>query len=252
MDAFTEILLGPMYWLPPLFLAPFIGSLMGLLVVRLPAGRPVVLARSSCDHCGHVLAPRDMVPLLSFVLLQGRCRYCNGPIGLMPPGAELAALGIAAWALLAVPPEAVWPTCLFGWVLLTASWIDLRTMLLPDVLTLPLLLAGLGVTALTDIGSVPEHALAAVVSYGALFTIAGVYRRLRGHDGMGLGDAKLYAALGAWLGLNDLPAVLLIASCLGLLAAGAAMAFGRRVTALTAIPFGPFLALSGWLIWLYA
>jgi leader peptidase (prepilin peptidase) / N-methyltransferase len=252
VDALAEIFLGPMFWLPPLWLAPFVGSLMGVLIVRLPAGRTVLVTRSCCDHCGHVLAPRDMVPLLSFAVLRGRCRSCRSPIGWLPPAIELAALGVAAWALLAVPRAEVWVTCLFGWMLLTAAWIDLRTMLLPDALTLPLLLAGLGVTALPDAGSTLDHAAAAALGYGALFGIARLYRWLRGREGMGMGDAKLFAALGAWLGLADLPAVLLVASCLGLVAAGGAAIAGRRMTAATAIPFGPFLALAGWLVWLYA
>ncbi len=172
-------------------------------------------------------------------------------IGLFPPAVELAALAVAAWAVLAVPTAAVWLSCLLGWTLLTASWIDARTMLLPDVLTLPLLLAGLGATAWLDPDSLPDHALAAALGYGVLFAIARGYRWLRGRDGMGLGDAKLLGALGAWLGLSDLPAVVFVAASLGLAAAGILALRGRRITGVTAIPFGPCLALSGWLVWLY-
>jgi leader peptidase (prepilin peptidase)/N-methyltransferase len=89
------------------------------------------------------------------------------------------------------------------------------------------------------------------MGYGLFFAIAWVYRRLRGRDGLGLGDAKLLAALAAWVGLNDLPLILLLASCLGLAAAGIGALAGKRMTAATAIPFGPFLAAAGWLLWLY-
>jgi leader peptidase (prepilin peptidase)/N-methyltransferase len=252
VDALYEMILGPVFWLPPLFMAPFVGGLLGVLILRLPAGRPVGMTRSRCDHCGHVLALRNMIPLVSFALLRGRCRYCGGTIGWFAPAVELAALGVAVWALLAVPRTDVWLTCLFGWTLLTLGWIDLRTTKLPDVLTLPLLVTGLAATAVSDFDALLDHVAAAALGFGALFGIARAYRWLRGRDGMGLGDAKLFAALGAWLGLRDLPAVLLVAFCLALMAAIIASVGGGRMKAVAAIPFGAFLALAGWLIWLYA
>jgi len=165
---------------------------------------------------------------------------------------ELAALAVAGWAATMAAGNEIWLACLLGWALLTAAWIDIRTMILPDALTLPLLAAGLIVTAVTDPDSLTDHAVAAALGYLLLFATARAYRVLRGRDGLGLGDAKLLAALGAWIGLSNLPVVLLLASCLGLAAAGAGLLFGKRVTAATAIPFGPFLALAGWLAWLYA
>lgn len=251
MDALTDPALFPLFWLPPLLVAPFIGSFLGVLIQRLPEQRPVGLARSRCDHCGHTLAARDLIPLLSFVLLRGRCRYCHEPIGWLAPGVELAALAVAGWAVLAVPPSDVWLACLLGWGLLALAWIDLRTMLLPDALTLPLLLIGLVLAALSGLDVLLDHTVAAVLGFGVLFGIARGYRWLRGQDGMGLGDAKLFASLGAWTGLDGLAPVLLAAACLGLLGALLATLAGRRMTATTAIPFGPFLALSGWLVWLY-
>nr|WP_294523094.1 A24 family peptidase [uncultured Rhodopila sp.] len=235
----------------PLLAAPFIGSFLGVLILRLPAGRPVAVERSACDHCGHRLGVRDLIPLLSYGLSGGRCRYCGHAIGSFVVAIELAAVGVAAWAATAAAGLALWFGCLLGWTLLAAAWIDVRSMILPDVLTLPLLLAGLAVTAVSSPDDVTDHALAAALGYLLLFGTAWIYRRLRGRDGLGLGDAKLLAALGAWLGLSGLPLVLVLASCLGLAAAGVAMAFGKRVGAGTAIPFGPFLAVAGWLLWLY-
>ena len=164
---------------------------------------------------------------------------------------ELAALSFAVWAVIAVD-DAPWVACLFGWALLTLAWIDLRTMILPDVLTLPLLALGLAETWLAAPDSLADHGSAAVLGYLTLAAVAWVYRRFRGRDGLGMGDAKLLAAIGAWLGLSLLPLVLLLAACAGLAAAGAAALAGRRMTAATAIPFGPFLALAGWLLFLYA
>ena len=252
MESLTTLLSDPPAWVLPVLLAPFIGSFLGVLIIRLPDERPIALARSVCDHCGHALAPRDLVPIVSYALRRGRCRDCGARIGPFALAIELAAVAVALWAATAVTGNAIWLSCLLGWTLLSAAWIDLRCMILPDVLTLPLLAAGLVVTAFTDPDDLPDHALAAAAGYALLFAVAWSYRRLRGRDGLGLGDAKLLAALGAWLGLADLPIVLLAASCLGLLAAGAASLAGRRVTAATAIPFGPFLAAAGWLAWLYA
>ncbi len=245
-----DALMNGIPW-PPLLVAPFIGSFLGVLIQRLPEGRAVVMGRSACDHCGHSLGPRDLVPLLSHALSGGRCRYCHTAIGLFPLAIELAALAVAVWAAIMVTDAALlWATCLLGWTLLTLAWIDVRTMTLPDVLTLPLLIAGLIMTWFLESDAVLDHALGAVSGYLSLTAVAWGYRWLRGRDGLGRGDARLLAAAGAWLGLSLLPFVVLLAACLGLLAAGIAMLAGRRVTAATAIPFGPFLAFATWLAWL--
>jgi len=251
MEYMTEFVAGRFAWVPPLLAAPFIGSFLGVLIQRLPEGRPIGLARSQCDSCGHTLAAVDLVPYLSFAALRGRCRTCGAAIGWFAPAVELAALGVAAWTALAVPPAGVWLSCLLGWTLLACAWTDLRTMLLPDLLTLPLLVLGLGATAVLDMDALLDHVLATALGYLSLFALAAGYRRLRGRDGLGLGDAKLLAALGAWLGLEALPVALLMAACLGLLAALVARLAGYTVTARTRLPFGPFLALAGWLAWLY-
>jgi leader peptidase (prepilin peptidase)/N-methyltransferase len=242
----------PIYWLPPVVVAPFIGSFLGTLILRLPQGRPVAWARSACDHCGHTLGPLEMIPLVSYAMSRGRCRHCGEPIGRFHPAVEAAALAITLWAVIASPDGMIWWSCVFGWTLLTLSWIDIRTMLLPDVLTLPLIVVGLGMTFALDPEALLDHCAAAIVGYAFLHFIAWAWRRFRGMDGLGLGDAKLLAALGAWLGLTALPSVLFLAACLGLAAAGIAALAGRTVTRTTAIPFGPFLALAGWLAWLYS
>ena len=238
--------------MPPLLVSPFIGSLMGVLILRLPEGRPVAAARSACDHCGHRLRARDLVPLASYLRSRGRCRYCNAKIAPFHLAVELAALAVSIWAIATVATDDLWPTCLLGWTLLTLAWIDIRVMLLPDVLTLPLLVAGLVVTEVRDPGSLAGNVVAAVIGYSGLAAIAWAYRRLRGRDGLGMGDAKLLGAIGAWLGLGLLPFTLLLAACLGLLAAGGAMLAGMRVSATTRIPFGGCLALAAWLMWIYS
>ncbi|HVC59326.1 MAG TPA: prepilin peptidase [Acetobacteraceae bacterium] len=236
----------------PLLIAPFAGSFLGVLIVRLPEQRPVVLARSACAACGTPLGPLDLVPLASFALQRGRCRYCGEPIGWFHPAVELAALGVSVCAVLACrTPQQVWAGCLLGWMLLALGWIDALWLLLPDALTLPLLLAGLGVAIVTAPDTVFWHALGAASGYLGLRAVAATYRLLRGREGMGAGDAKLLAAAGAWLGIGALPWVVLLAALAGLAVAGVAAIAGRPVHATTALPFGAFLAVSFWLVWLY-
>jgi leader peptidase (prepilin peptidase)/N-methyltransferase len=163
---------------------------------------------------------------------------------------ELAAVGVAIVATLADPdPVRVWVACGLGWTLLALAWIDWTDFLLPDVLTLPLLLAGLVLTLVWDPDALTDHCLAAVLAYLSFRGIAVAYRRLRGRDGLGGGDAKLIAAAGAWCGLAALPLVVLGSALIGLLAAlGLALA-GQSVTSTTRIPFGPCVALAFWLVW---
>jgi leader peptidase (prepilin peptidase)/N-methyltransferase len=138
------------------------------------------------------------------------------------------------------------PGCLLGWTLLVLAAIDVKHLLLPDVLTLPLLAAGLLWQGARG-RDLPVEALAgAALGGGLLWAVAAGYRRLRGQAGLGLGDAKLLAAAGAWTGWQGLPAVLLGASLSGLLLA----ALQRRLRSQQALAFGPHLALAGWAVWL--
>lgn len=237
-----------MGWAWPLLVAPFVGSLLGVLIRRLPTGRPVALARSCCEACGATLGVLDLVPLLSFLVLRGRCRHCGAPIASFHWHVELAAVGVPLSALAAgLDGHVLWAACGAGWVLLALAWIDSDWMLLPDALTLPLLLAGLGATWWLE-GDVADHAVAAGLGWAALWLVAAAYRRFRGRDGLGEGDAKLLGALGAWVGLAGLADVLLGAALAGLCWAGLLRLRGRAMTATTALPFGPFLALAGWAV----
>jgi leader peptidase (prepilin peptidase)/N-methyltransferase len=235
-------------WLLPLILSPFIGSFAGLLIRRLPAGQPVALARSRCEACGHALSPWELVPLVSFVMLGARCRWCASFAHL---AVGLAFLAIAAWAVLVeVDTQLVWLNCLLGWTLLTLSWIDCELVLLPDALTLPLVLGGLGVTLLHDATATTEHAAAAAAGYVAFRAVEIGYRRLRGRDGLGQRDAKLMAAAGAWLGLAPLPTVVFAAALFGLTIAAGLRIAGHLMHRGSAIPFGPALCAAIWVAWL--
>ena len=238
-------------WWMPVVAAPFVGSTLGVVVRRLPAGRPVAWSRSACEACGHTLGPLELVPILSYLALRGRCRECGSFIAPMHLAIELAAVAVAISAAAVDAGNAVWAGCALGWTLLALAWIDASTFWLPDALTLPLLLAGLAATWWLQPWALADHALAAAIAYTLFRLVAWSYRRLRGRDGLGEGDAKLFAAGGAWLGLAGLPPVLIGAALVGLLWAGLSALRGRRQTATTALPFGPCLAAAIWLAWLY-
>jgi leader peptidase (prepilin peptidase)/N-methyltransferase len=232
-------------------MAPFVGSFIGVLITRLPVGARVVLARSSCPSCDHALGLRDLVPLLSWAFLRGRCRHCGAAIGAFYPTIELAAVFIAAWAALVLPGALVFAGCLLGWTLLALGVIDWRHEILPDSLTLPLIAAGLGVAYWLDPATLRDHAIGAVAGFGAFFIIRLAYRRVRGREGLGMGDAKLLAAGGAWVSWPGLPGIVLWAAVAGLAVALIRACIGGRVTAADRIPFGPYLCGGIWLVWLY-
>jgi leader peptidase (prepilin peptidase)/N-methyltransferase len=242
--------LGPP-WLLPLVAAPAVGSFLGLLVLRLPAGGTIALGRSACVSCGRRLAAIDLIPLVSWAALRGRCRHCGRALGWFYPGIEAGALAIAAWAALALPAGLVWTGCLLGWWLAALAAIDARTLHLPDILTLPLIPAGLAATWLLAPGEAIHHAAGAAAGYGALAAIGLAYRRARGRDGIGGGDAKLAAAAGAWVGWTGLPGVILLAALSGLALGLPAALKGRALDPAKAIPFGPHLALGTWVTWVH-
>jgi leader peptidase (prepilin peptidase) / N-methyltransferase len=233
-------------------IAPFIGSFLGVLVRRLPEGRPPFWARSRCDACGGVLAVRDLVPLWSWMAARGRCRLCGQKLGWFYPGIELAATLVALLALVADDGPLTWLDCLFGWWLLALGWTDLRSWLLPDALTLPLVLAGFGMTAWIAPQRLAVSVLGAALGYLGLRLVGWAYRVLRGGEGIGEGDAKLLAASGAWLGVAALPRVILVAASSALVAAIGMRFCGARLGPRSPLPFGPFLALATWLMWLFA
>jgi leader peptidase (prepilin peptidase)/N-methyltransferase len=236
----------------PLLFAPIVGSFLGVLVRRVPAGRPVALARSACEACGHALAARDLVPLGSYAWLRGRCRYCGAPIGAFHLAIEFAALAVAASAVVVeTDPARVWVDCGLGWSLLALAWIDWRHMLLPDALTLPLLLGGLLATAWLDPDQAYAHAAGAALGYLSLRLLGSAYRRLRGREGVGAGDAKLLGAAGAWVGWEALPSVILLSALLGLAAALALHLRGAKLERTTKLPYGPCLALAVWSVRLF-
>jgi leader peptidase (prepilin peptidase)/N-methyltransferase len=238
-------------WLWPVLASPFIGSFLGVLVVRLPEGRPVAGGRSACDHCGHTLGPLDLVPIASWLALCGHCRHCGAKIGPLPLVIELGAVLVAAWAAGVSDGVALWAGCILGWALLTLAAIDFRDGFLPDVLTLPLIVLGLAATYFLAPWQMLDSAIGAVAGFAIFAGIRWLYRRLRGREGLGLGDAKLLAASGAWVAWDGLPSVVLIGAAAGLAVALIMHLRGEQLTLNQRLAFGPALCLGTWLVWLY-
>jgi leader peptidase (prepilin peptidase)/N-methyltransferase len=237
-------------WLWPVLAAPFIGSFIALLAIRLPEGEKVLWGRSRCRSCGQALGALDLVPVASWVLARGRCRHCAAPVSSFYPGVELGALAVALWAALALPVEQLWASCLLGWGLLALAIIDARDFWLPDRITLPLVAFGLIVAAILDRTGLADHVIGAAAGFACFAAIAFIYRRLRGRDGLGRGDAKLMAVAGAWVAWEGLASVVLIAAVASL----AWLLLARRREPLrsdSTLPFGPGLCLGIWLVWLY-
>ena len=235
-----------------LVVAPIVGSFLGVLIRRLPTDEPVVLDRSRCETCRKRLAARDLIPVVSYLMLRGRCRRCGAAIAPFHLAVELAALAVAVIAAATLSdPATLCCGCALGWTLLALAWIDWETFILPDVLTLPLVLAGLAATFCLEPETLTDHAAAAAISYLLFRGIAWVYRRVRHRDGLGQGDAKLMAAAGAWVGVTALSGVLLGGALLTLAAALMdALRRGEGLRATTRLPFGPGLCAALWIVWL--
>jgi leader peptidase (prepilin peptidase)/N-methyltransferase len=215
---------------------------------------PYNLARpgSHCPACGHALAWRDNIPLLSYLLLRGRCRSCRSPIGWRYPVVELltaALFAACAWRWGLGASALVWAA--FAATLLALACIDADTQLLPDALTLPLLWGGLiSAAAGWSQTAVTDALWGAVAGYGVLWLLQQGFGLATGKQGIGQGDFKLLAALGAWLGWQALLPLLLLAS-LGGAAIGLGLRWSGRLGAGQPLAFGPYLAMAGAaLMWL--
>jgi leader peptidase (prepilin peptidase)/N-methyltransferase len=226
-----------------------IGSFIGLLTLRLPSGAPVAWSRSRCSACYRTLSATDLVPLLSFALLRGQCRTCASSIDRRYPLVELAGLAIGICSALVFRDEQAFAAAVLGWWLLLLGLLDLEHFWLPDRLTYPLAVLGLGSAAYLGQPAPGAAAIGACAGFLVFAAIASAYRRLRGREGLGGGDSKLFAAAGAWVGWAALPLVLLVAAAGGLVAA--LLLHSRKPDMLVQrLPFGVFLAPAIWTVYL--
>ena len=207
--------------------------------------------RSQCPSCGHLIRAVENIPLFSYLRQRGRCAHCGAGIGVQYPLVEAASgilAGVIAWELGFGWPAAA--ALVFTWMLLAASVIDFRTQLLPDNLTLPLLWLGLLAALFGLFADLPSAVIGAMAGYLSLWSVYQIFRLLTGKEGMGHGDFKLLAALGAWTGWQYLVTIIILSSLVGAICGLALMAFQGRDRRIP-MPFGPFLAAAGWIALLW-
>ena len=215
----------------------------------LPPG--IVREPSHCPQCKHRLAASDNIPLFSWLLLRGRCRYCKAAISIQYPLVELLSGLLSAVIVWKFGPTWVALAGLvFTWTLIALAGIDFRTQLLPDQLTFPLLWLGLLMSLLPMFVAAPWAIIGAAAGYLSLWSVYWLFKLLTGKEGMGYGDFKLLAALGAWMGPVSLLPIILLSSLIGALIGGTLIALRRHQRELP-MPFGPFIAAAGW-VWLVA
>ncbi len=213
-----------------------------------PAPPGIVRQASHCPRCKHPLAAYDNIPLLSWLLLRGRCRHCKAPISIQYPLVELLSGVLSAVVVWKFGPTwAALAALFFTWVLIAAAGIDLHTQLLPDQLTLPLLWLGLLIALIPLFVDARAAIEGAAIGYLALWCVYWAFKLLTGKEGMGYGDFKLLGALGAWMGPVALLPIVLLSSFIGAIVGVVALRM-RNQDHSTPIPFGPFLAAAGW-VW---
>ena len=251
-----------------------LGSFLNVVILRLPRrlewqwkrdsletlGEPeiydppppgIVVERSHCPHCKHELSWYENIPVFSWLALRGKCRNCKSPISIQYPLVELLTMALVLCC--------VWKFG-FGWqgfgaivftcFLVALSGIDLRTQLLPDQLTLPLMWLGL-VASIDSLYMPAKPALVgAIIGYLSLWSVCWVFKQLTGKQGMGHGDFKLLAAMGAWFGLHGILPTILLSSLVGAII-GSIWLYARGRDRATPIPFGPYLAIAGWITFLW-
>jgi leader peptidase (prepilin peptidase)/N-methyltransferase len=231
-----------MFTLAVFLLGAMVGSFLNVCIHRLPSGESIVFPASHCPRCQTAIAPYDNIPLFSYALLRGQCRHCGAPIAWRYPAVELLGglaaagavlhFGLSAHALVAFA---------FLAALIVVTFIDLDHQIIPDAISLPGI--GVGFAAALLLGEPPwlDALLGILIGGGMLWVVAEGYARLTGREGMGGGDIKLLAMIGAFVGWRGVLVSLLIASLLGSVIGIAAM-LRRGDDAKMAIPFGPFLA----------
>ena len=211
----------------------------------------LMVPRSACPHCGHQITAVENIPVISYIMIGGKCACCKAPISIRYPIVELLTAAISALL--------VWHfgsglaglgAVLFGWLLIAMTFIDADTQLLPDDLTLPLLWCGLLINLNTTFTPLTDAVIGAVAGYLSLWSIYWLFKLATGKDGMGYGDFKLLAALGAWMGWSMLPVIVLLSSAVGAVV-GISMIVFKKMGRNNPIPFGPYLAGAGLiaLIW---
>jgi leader peptidase (prepilin peptidase) / N-methyltransferase len=226
------------------------GSFIATVAIRVPRGESPLGGRSRCDSCGAAIPAADLVPVLSFVIQRGRARCCGARIDSLHPWTELAAAVTGALSALLPLPLAI-TSAAMGWQLLTLGLVDLRCFRLPNMLVAILVATGLAASITTAVPPTIDSLIGMVAGFVALAVVRLAYRALRGREGIGGGDPKLFGAIGAWLGWQPLPIALLAAALCGLAWAAISLVSGRKLAWSQRMPLGTLLALAAWPVWLW-
>ncbi|MCH1522310.1 MAG: A24 family peptidase [Arenicellales bacterium] len=243
-----------------------VGSFLNVVIARVPQQlqwqwrgkleglpKPAGVAGpvSRCPSCQQPIRWRDNLPLISFLILKGRCRSCNTAISGRYPLVEALCAGLSLVVVIVMGAQ--WTTLaalIFTWSLIALTFIDLEHFLLPDRLTLPLLAIGLGVNAVNTFTDLISALVGAIAGYGSFWIVFHGFRIVTGKEGMGHGDFKLLAALGAWMGWQMLPLIILLSAGTGAII-GITMLILQQHQRGQQVPFGPYLAGAGWLALLW-
>nr|WP_323815383.1 A24 family peptidase [Cellvibrio sp. NN19] len=211
----------------------------------------LMIPASTCPHCGHKIRAWENIPVISYLLLKGKCSSCKSGISARYPIIELATglLSVAVIYYVGINWNGL-AALAFTWSLIALTMIDIDTYLLPDDITLPLLWLGLIVNSLDGFTDLPSAVWGAIAGYLSLWSVYKLFKLLTGKEGMGYGDFKLLAALGAWMGWQMLPQIILLSSLVGAVI-GISMIVIRGRDKNIPIPFGPYLAIAGWIAFVW-
>jgi len=272
-----SLLFAPPALLGPTLLAALLGLLVGsflnVVIYRIPkmmqresdnyvaqeSGKEpphtdrfnLMVPRSACPCCGHQITAIENIPVISWLALRGKCRKCKNPIPIRYPAIELFTAIVSGLLVWTLGSGAMGMSSLvFGWLLIAMTFIDFDTQLLPDDLTYPLLWAGLIMNINATFVPLQDAVIGAAAGYLVLWAVYWLFKLATGKEGMGYGDFKLLAALGAWLGWTALPTIILLSSIVGAVVGISLIVFAKRGRD-KPIPFGPYLAAAGLITMLY-
>ena len=274
MELFYQLEQNPAFFIGAVFvLGLMVGSFLNVVIYRLPLmmerdwqaqyqeylgespaeEAPLSLAQppSRCPHCNHKIRFYENIPVLSYLWLRGKCSSCQASISIRYPLIELLTgvlSAVIAWHFGFGPQAGA--ALLLTWALIALSMIDVDHQLLPDSITLPLLWLGLALSLFPVFADMHSSLIGAIAGYLSLWTVYQLFKLVTGKEGMGFGDFKLLAALGAWMGWQALPVIVLLSSAVGALLGGAMIVIQGRDRA-QPIPFGPYLAIAGWIALLW-
>lgn len=211
----------------------------------------LITPRSRCPHCNHAITALENIPVVSYLWLRGKCASCRKPISLRYPFVEILSAALAAVTAWHIGFNAAGIAAIvLTWLLIALTFIDIDHMLLPDLMVIPFLWLGLLLNLFNVFTPLPQAVVGAVAGYLSLWTVFQLFKLITGKEGMGYGDFKLLALFGAWLGWQSLPLIILLSSLIGALIGIGLIVFQGRERA-KPLPFGPYLAIAGWIAMLW-